>query len=318
MTIAIAIGAVAQENQQEDPFKVKPTVTLMPNFYSGLGNVNDDRGFGLDRTYLGFEGSVSKEVSFKAVIDCGKSSDISDYQRIMYIKNAYFTWKHNSFSLTGGLQSTLMFKTQEKFWGKRYVMKSLQDEYKFGSSADLGVSGDYKFGDIFKIDLGVFNGEGYKKLQTNDGLCYATGLTLTPIKGLTIRAYGEINEAEADTLENVNVINAFCGYQNDKFSIGAEADFLTNYKNTEDKDRTAYSFYASVKAGSANIFARADLLESKDDFNIKSDGNYYIAGVEFNAGKYIKLAPNVRFYDPKDSDNQDLTTYVYLNAQFAF
>lgn len=44
-------------------------------------------------------------------------------------------------------------------------MKSFQDEYKFGSSADLGVSVAYKFNKVVSADVIVANGEGYKKYR---------------------------------------------------------------------------------------------------------------------------------------------------------
>lgn len=45
------------------------------------------------------------------------------------------------------------------------MMKSFQDEYKFGSSADLGVSVAYKFNKVVSADVIVANGEGYKKYR---------------------------------------------------------------------------------------------------------------------------------------------------------
>ena len=89
---------------------------------------------------------------------------------IGYVKNAQITWKQNGWTLNAGLITTTQFKVQEDFWGKRYVMKSFQDEYKFGSSADLGVSVAYKFNKVVSADVIVANGEGYKKVQVKDVL----------------------------------------------------------------------------------------------------------------------------------------------------
>lgn len=131
----------------------------------------------------------------KAVLDFGQSKDVNDHQRIGYVKNAQITWKQNGWTLNAGLITTTQFKVQEDFWGKRYVMKSFQDEYKFGSSADLGVSVAYKFNKVVSADVIVANGEGYKKVQVKDGLQYGAGVTLTPVEGLTVRAYGSYNES---------------------------------------------------------------------------------------------------------------------------
>ena len=142
----IGIGAQAQDAKSEEP-KGKAIVQMFGNFHSGFGAENDDRGFELERSYLGYEYKLNKELSVKGVMDIGKSNDVSDYQRIAYIKNAMVSWKYGNFTLNGGLISTTQFNFQEKFWGYRYIMKSFQDEYKFGSSADLGLSATYKFAD---------------------------------------------------------------------------------------------------------------------------------------------------------------------------
>ena len=90
----------------------------------------------------------------------------------------------NGWTLNAGLITTTQFKVQEDFWGKRYVMKSFQDEYKFGSSADLGGFGSLQFNKVVSADVILANGEGYKKVQVKDGLQYGAGVTLTPVKSL--------------------------------------------------------------------------------------------------------------------------------------
>lgn len=116
-------------------------------------------------------------------------------------------------TLNAGLISTTQFKLQEDFWGKRYVMKSFQDEYKFGSSADLAFSVAYKFNKVVSADVIVANGEGYKKVQVKDGLQYGAGVTLTPVKGLVVRAYGSYNEAVEEGEKGITNLAAFVGYK---------------------------------------------------------------------------------------------------------
>ena len=162
----IGISAQAQDVKTMEP-KGKAIVQVFGNFHTGFGAENDDRGFELERSYLGYEYNLGKGLSVKGVMDIGKSSDVSDYQRIAYIKNAMVSWKKGALTLNGGLISTTQFNFQEKFWGYRYIMKSFQDEYKFGSSADLGISVAYKFADWVSADAIIVNGEGYKKIQKN-------------------------------------------------------------------------------------------------------------------------------------------------------
>ena len=193
LTLAIPTLTFAKEKKEEK--KGSAIITIYSDLHSGFGTVNNDRGFNLDRAYIGYQYKLPHNLLIKAVMDFDQSDDVDDIQRVGFIKNAMVSWKHEGLTLNGGLISTTQFKTQEDFWGKRYVMKSFQDEYKFGSSADLAVSAAYKFCDIFSADVIVANGEGYKKVQVDDGLQYGAGLTLTPVKGFMVRAYGSYNEA---------------------------------------------------------------------------------------------------------------------------
>ena len=176
----MGITAQAQDAKTDEP-KGKAIVQVFGNFHTGFGAENDDREFELERSYLGYEYKLDKNLTVKGVMDIGKSSDVSDYHRMAYIKNAMISWKTGNLTLSGGLISTTQFNFQEKFWGYRYIMKSFQDQYKFGSSADLGISATYKFADWLSADAIIVNGEGYKKVQKNDGLNYGLGATLIPV-----------------------------------------------------------------------------------------------------------------------------------------
>ena len=85
-TLLCACGAMAQ-SQSEEP-KGKAIINVFGNFHTGFGAENDDRGFSMDRSYFGYQYSMGNGLSFKAVMDVGKSSDVGDLQRIAYIKNA--------------------------------------------------------------------------------------------------------------------------------------------------------------------------------------------------------------------------------------
>ncbi len=311
----IGFTAQAQDVKTEEP-KGKAIVQVFGNFHTGFGAKNDDRGFELDRSYLGYEYKFGKGLSAKAVMDIGKSSDVSDYQRIAYIKNAMLTWKTGKLTLNGGLISTTQFNFQEKFWGYRYVMKSFQDQYKFGSSADLGLSAAYKFADWISADAIIVNGEGYKKIQKNDGLNYGLGVTLTPLKGLQLRLYGGLNESGEKDKKDVANMAAFAGYKHEKFTIGAEYNHMWNASGKSDANQFGYSVFGSVKMAKwADLYARYDNLLSKDDWNKAKDESAAILGAQFKLGKYVKLAPNFRMTMPK-ADGADNKYSAYISCYF--
>ena len=311
----IGITAQAQDTKTEEP-KGKAIVQVFGNFHTGFGAENDDRGFELERSYLGYEYKLGNGLSVKGVMDIGKSSDVSDYQRIAYIKNAMVSWKTGNLTLNGGLISTTQFNFQEKFWGYRYIMKSFQDEYKFGSSADLGISAAYKFADWISVDAIIVNGEGYKKIQKNDGLNYGLGVTLGPVKGLHIRLYGGLNESSEKGKKDITNIAAFMGYKHEKFTIGAEYNYMINASYKEDTDQSGYSVYATINlTKEAALYARFDDLYSKNDWNIAKDESATILGAQFKLGKYVKVAPNIRMNMPKTDGAKDGYS-AFVNCYF--
>ena len=311
----MGITAQAQDTKVEEP-KGKAIVQVFGNFHSGFGAENDDRGFELERSYLGYEYKLGNGLSVKGVMDIGKSNDVSDYQRIAYIKNAMVSWKKGNFTLNGGLISTTQFNFQEKFWGYRYIMKSFQDMYKFGNSADLGISASYKFADWLSADAIIVNGEGYKKIQKNDGLNYGFGVTLTPVDGFQVRLYGGLNESGQEGKDDVVNMAAFAGYKCNEFTVGAEYNYMQNASNKDGADQYGYSAFASVRVSkNTEMFARFDEVYSKNDWNIAKDEQVAIVGAQFKLGKYVKIAPNFRMSMPK-ADGADNNYSAYVSCYF--
>lgn len=315
----IHISAQAQvSDRKAEEVKGKAIIQVFGNFHSGFGTSNDDRGFELNRSYLGYEYSLGKGVSVKGVMDIGKSSDVGDYQRIAYIKHALVSWKKDRLTLNGGLISTTQFKFQERFWGYRYIMMSFQDQYKFGSSADLGISVDYQFADWISADAIIVNGEGYKKIQYNDGLNYGLGLTLSPIKGLSIRLYGGLNERGEKNAKDIMNYAAFVGYRTNRFRIGVEYNFMQNSSYKADADQSGLSVFSAVRLSKCtDLYARFDDQYSKDDWNKDKEVSAAILGAEFRLGKYVKVAPNFRVEMPK-ADGAKENYAAYVNCYFGF
>lgn len=306
----------AQEAKSEIP-KGSAIVQGFWNLHTGLDAESHNLGFELERSYIGYQYKMANGLSIKGVMDIGNPKGISDYQRLAYIKNAMVSWKIGGLTLNGGLISTTQFNLQEKTWGYRYIMKSFQDLYKFGSSADLGLSADYKFCNWLSADAIIVNGEGYKKLQVKDGLNYGLGLTVTPIQGLHARFYGSINQAAYDGQENT-LNGAFAlGYKTDRLMLGAEYNVMQNAGFTTDSNLYGYSFYASGRISSTvDVYARYDQLNTNDPLNAK-DESALILGLQMKLGQYVKLAPNFRMTMPK-TNGHDNSYAAYISCYFGF
>lgn len=311
----MGISLQAQESKPEES-KGKAIIQVFGNFNSEFDADNCNYGFELERSYLGYEYKLENELSLKAVMDVGKSADVDDYHRLAYIKNAMLSWKTGGLTLNGGLISTTQFNFQEKFWGYRYIMKSFQDQYKFGSSADLGISATYKFNDRISADAIIVNGEGYKKIQQNNGLNYGLGLTVNPISNFYVRLYGGLNTSGEFEDKNIANIATFAGYKSDKFTMGVEYNYMQNSSFDSNADKDGYSIFASVKLSkTTELYARFDELSSKNDWNYVADESAAIVGAQFKLGKYVKIAPNFRINMPKAEGAENYCS-AYISCYF--
>ena len=312
IALLVLLGLPVSAQQTADGQMI---VTILSNFHSGFGAQNDVRGFELERSYLGYQCQLPNNLSMKVVFDVGRSKSVDDLQRIAYVKNAFVSWTNENWKLSAGVIPTYLCDFQEKFWGYRYVMKSFQDEYKFGSSADLGISAAYQFNDNFMMDAIIVNGEGYKKVQVEDGLAYGLGMTAQVLDGLTLRLYGSLNEATPGLDDSYNLA-AFAGYKDNNFSIGVEYNAYWNSGYTKDANQSGFSVYSSQKLNDkVSIYARADQLTSKDDWNKANDGMFSLVGVEIKLNKYIQLSPNLRVWTPKADGMKD-EYMAYISCRF--
>jgi len=316
LTFALLVAMLSVKSQDNEEFKPHgaPFMRIYSNFHSTIEDGESQPAFELTRVYLGYKYQFSKEISAKANIDVGDPKDGGDFQLTAFIKNAYVAYEKNNWEVNFGMISTNSFGVQEDFWGYRYLAKSFQDEHGFNASADLGMSVAYKFNDVVSADVIVANGEGYKKVQGDSTLRTGFGVTLTPCKKFIARAYYDF--AKNDEMQTS--LATFVGFKSKLLSIGAEYNYMTNYKFIDSHDRSGTSFYATVNAApKLKFFARYDNLMSGSDWNLSKDGSQYMAGIEYNPVKGIKIAPNFSGWDPADSSKPFASTLI-LNCEFRF
>ncbi len=314
-TLLLSAGIFAQSGDEFKPTG-KPIIKIFSNYHSTFSDGAPVHAFQITRAYFGYQYAFSKNFSGKIILDFGDPG-VGKYQLTAFLKNAYLKYQYKSLSVNFGMIGTKAFKVQEKFWGYRYIYKSFQDEYKFNSSADLGVSVDYKFARFLSADLSILNGKGYKQVKTDSTFKVAMGLTANPIKNLILRVYYDYYDKE----EPQQTMAFFAGYTFNKFSLGAEYDYQYNHGFIDHEDFYGYSVFASFKANDKwKVFGRYDNLSSEklenamNPWNFKEDGQIIIAGFEFNPVKGVKLAPNYKGWIPADCSSS-LLHGAYLNCE---
>lgn len=315
--ILLSSSVFSQENQEEFKPSGKPFIKVFTNYHSTFINKDIHNAFEIQRAYFGYTFKLSKKFSGKVNIDVWNPG-VGKLNMTAYLKNAYFQYKSGCLTTKFGLIELSQFNLQEKQWGGRYLYKSFQDEHKFGSSADLGLYASYKLCDMVSIDATIANGDGYKSIEADSVLKYSCGITLSPFKGMKIRAYYDFmgNDSTQKTL------SFYAGYSTGKLKVGAEYNQQLNYKIIENQDRTGLSFYGSYKIKKVRLFGRFDQLSSikignaADPWNYAKDGQGIIAGFEFSPVKGIKIAPNYQGWIPANGD--PLVNMAFLSCEIKF
>lgn len=274
--------------------------------------IGDDANssFGLKRVYLTATKMVSENITYKFQADV----DYKSSPKNMYIKNAKVDWKINQGKIVIGMQGMNMFKTQENTWGRRYIQKMSMDQFKYSSSADIGI-GFYKAMKSFGFSTLITNGNGYKNTENDDHKKLSLHLVygeqkLNKNDGFNIGGSLSSENYDLDSLttENKTVVGIFGGYSGKNIRGGIE----WNQKNDTGLNITSqiislYSQY-TLKPNLA-IFIRHDGFSPNMDESIE-DKNYLIAGLEFSPDKGLVIAPNYR----KEGDNTELN----VNFEFNF
>ncbi|MDP4240240.1 MAG: hypothetical protein Q8904_12290 [Bacteroidota bacterium] len=298
----------------DDTFKPsgKAIVTIFTDFTNVNTNSKTDNAFEVSRAYFGYGYNFSKDFSGKVVFDVANSGGLTPSAFSAFLKNAYAEYNHGIVKADFGMVGENMFDLQESVWGKRYLYKSLQDQYGFGSSADLGAKVKLQFTPEIALDLAAYNGEGYKNvgIKSDSTIQFAVGLTVQPIKNLYARVYYDTkaNQSYQSAAVTQSSFNAFVGYKSEQGTLAAEYNTQSGKGNVKGKNWSGISLYGALPiVKSFSAFARFDELSSDklasattgwNSVKTGTDGSVYIVGVEYVPVKGIQIAPNFRYADP--------------------
>lgn len=191
----LALASIPSIAHAED--KPKPEVEAFGMIFAHYGmdltEGNDNTNeFGIDRAYFGAKAKMTKELGAKITLDVDRMKPVEtdagaftyDTKYRVFLKHAYLEWKDFApgMKVRAGMIDTPYVPFTEQFWEHRYVAKTLNDDAGNMSSADLGVNigGTHGKGLVDWV-AGVYNGEGYSKVEVDSGKSIEARVTIDPL-----------------------------------------------------------------------------------------------------------------------------------------
>ena len=315
--LSLSISALNAQTSDEFKPSGKPEVLIFTNFNNSATNGNSLNKFEITRAYFGYGYNFSKTFSGRIMLDVGNPG-VGSLAYTAFIKYGYMQFQNKDLTVKLGLIGTNGYDVQEKFWGNRYILKSFQDQYGMGPSADFGISAAYKFNNVLSADAIIQNGEGFKSLEADSALKIGVGVTIHPVKNLTLRGYFD-NMSKNSIAQQTTAFMA--GYANNSFNVAAEYNLQSNNKFKNGYNYSGYSFYGTLFFNAkTGVLARYDNLTSKDNttnahsWNFTKDGSQFLIGFQYTPVKGIRLSPNYQIWKPKDGTKSN-TSSVFLNVE---
>ena len=296
----------------------KPSMKIFSNFNYDISAEEDENAFKefeLKRAYLGYSFKIDDNFSTNILFDVGNNESGSAYTA--FLKIASLKWNaSNNLSINVGMLGSKNFKFMEKTWGRRYIEKSAQDKYEWANAADLGVTADYKISDNISLDAQILNGEGYKKVQSTNGL-FRGGLGLTYSLGnnLKLRLHQDVTPRSTydGMSEHQQITTAAIAYSTDNMTIGGETDMMRNANNVKDAEQNLISIYGSYKISKDyTLFARYD-----DASETNQEGSYTIYGIEKIMTKGVTVALNMQSWT-NSAEGSEAENTLFLNLEYKF
>jgi hypothetical protein len=293
--------------------------------------------FDLSRVYITLKSTLSQDVSVRVTADV---ANMAGGARDIYLKYAYLDWNIEKLiphsTLRFGLQQTGWIDYMNKVWGRRYVAKTLMDEYKALPSADYGISYIIKFPKGYGHgSFQVLQGPGYKGSEENrykdiSAFVFFRPLTEVPdlaasmVGGYYYKGFSDEPDVSSDNKKDRVAGLASLAYGG---IVKLSGEYFMSWDrphpgDTEDLKTDGISLYGDVRFPMAKspflrkmaLVGRYDLYDEDTD-TADDEKEYMIAGVEWEIVEGFNLMPNFQREKTKTEDAQDA---FVLNALFKF
>lgn len=302
----------------------RPTAEIFTDFHYNMAGESNTTGFSLTRAYFGYNYIVDENFSANIKLNIGTPEDLASgsvARRYAFYREASITYTNDKLNVTFGITGTRVWEYQQNFWGKRYIANTYQSINGYGFVADLGIIADYKLSDIIKAEIGLWNGEGYTNIQLDNDLKSSVGITITPFKGMAIRAYSDIIKTRG--LWQATMVG-FAGFKNEKVTIGAEISYKSNLDLIGGHHAWGISGTGAVSlTKKIEFFTRYDYSTSviapgdATQWNLVKDGRFLITGFQYTFNKIVEIALDYQATFPTDK-SRSFSDLIFINSIFKF
>ncbi len=293
--------------------------------------------FDLSRVYVTVKSKLSDQVSVRLTADV---NSMDGSARELYLKYAYLDWNVSKVipysTVRFGLQQTGWIDYMNKVWGRRYVAKTLMDEYKALPSADYGISHLVKFPNGYGHGaVQVLQGPGYKGEEENKYKDVSAFVFLRPLMQVPDLAASMVggyyykgfsDEPDVVSGNRKDRVAAMAGVVYGGILQVSGEYFMswdrTHPGDTEDLKKDGLSMFGEVRFPMAQspflkqvaLVGRYDIYDKNKDAD-DDEKTYLIAGAECQIAEGFNVMPNFQRTKAKDQDAQDK---FVVNALFAF
>ena len=313
---------------------------VYPFFTADITDNGDGKGynsFDLSRVYLTVKSKLSKEVSVRITADVDKMDGSA---RELYLKYAYLDWNVSKVipysTVRFGLQQTGWIDYMNKIWGRRYVAKTLMDQYKALSSADYGISHLVKFPNGYGHGaIQILQGPGYKGEEENRykdvsafvfvrPLIQVPDLTASMIGGYFYKGFSDEPDISSENKKDRVALMTSFAYRG---IIKVTSEYFHSWDRThpgdiEDLEKDGISIFGELRYPEAEseILRRVALVGRYDIYDKDKDADddeetYLIAGVECEVTEGFSIMPN---FQREKTKNEDAEEMLVVNALFKF
>ena len=263
-------------------------------YYVASGADKKENGFLFRRIYLTYDLKWDDEFSGRLRLETKDAGFGKKDKMTPFVKHAYLRYKKDRHQVYIGLSGTPTWSVSEAVWGYRSIGKTIMDQNKIGSSADLGVALKSKLdqGGKANVTLMVGNGSGQGPEVDNGKKVYGQ-LHLKPAGGLQVALYGDWEGKPAGA--NRFTMAAFLGTKGESFHGGLEGFIRTNKKAAAGSDVKASglsAFGAGKVSPKAKVFARLDYYDPSDLSDDDREYRIYV-GLDLIPIKDVHIMPNV-------------------------